>query len=129
MVTPISCKFIPLSVLFNTLDFPVDTLKTIPVQNAFLQELLEIWSEVNFCDQIRTEQQFLEQPIWHNSLIRIEDKPVFYRQLFLCGISKITPLMKDSRNFLSARRAYKHLQSTCYAFEVFWPYICPQTPL
>ena len=78
-----------------------DTLKTIPVQNTFLQELLEIWSEVNFCDQIRTEQQFLEQPIWHNSLIRIEDKPIFYRQLFLCGMSKITHLMKDSRNFLS----------------------------
>ena len=78
-----------------------DTLKTIPVQNTFPQELLEIWSEVNFCDQIRTEQQFLEQPIWHNSLIRIEDKPIFYRQLFLCGISKITHLMKDSRNFLS----------------------------
>ena len=78
-----------------------DTLKTIPVQNTFLQELLEIWSEVNFCDQIRTEQQFLEQPIWHNSLIRTEDKPVFYRQLFLCRISKITHLMKDSRNFLS----------------------------
>ena len=78
-----------------------DTLKRIPVQNTFLQELLEIWSEVNFCDQIRTEQQFLEQPIWHNSLIRIEDKPIFYRQLFLCGISKITHLMKDSRNFLS----------------------------
>ena len=44
-----------------------DTLKTIPVQNTFLQELLEIWSEVNFCDQIRTEQQFLEQPIWHKT--------------------------------------------------------------
>ena len=78
-----------------------DTLKTTPAQNTFLQELLEIWSEVNFGDQIRNEQQFLEQPIWHNSLIRIEDKPIFYTQLFLCGISKITNLMKVSRNFLS----------------------------
>jgi len=78
-----------------------DTLKTIPVQNPFLQERLEMWSEVNFCHQKRNEQQFLEQPIRHNSLIRIEDKPTFYRQLFLCGISKITHLTKDSRNFLS----------------------------
>ena len=26
-----------------------DTQKTIPVQDPFLQELLEIWSELNFC--------------------------------------------------------------------------------
>ena len=50
---------------------------------------------------IKTKQQFLEQPIWHNSLIRTEDKPVFYKQLSLHGITKIAHLMKDSRNFLS----------------------------
>ena len=54
-----------------------DTRKTITVQDPFVQELLEIWSEVNFCKHIKMKQQFLEQPIWHNSLIRIEDKPAF----------------------------------------------------
>ena len=37
-----------------------DTRKTITVQDPFVQELLEIWSEVNFCKHIKTNQQFLE---------------------------------------------------------------------
>ena len=78
-----------------------DTRKTITVQDPFVQELLEIWSEVNFCKHIKTKQQFLEQPIWHNLLIRIEDKPTFNKQLSLHGITKIAHLMKDSHNFLS----------------------------
>ena len=54
----------------------LDTSKLISIQDSFLQEILEIWSEVNFDDKIKTEQQFLEQHIWHNSLIRIENRPV-----------------------------------------------------
>ena len=67
----------------------LDTSKLISVQDSFLQEVLEIWSEVNFDDKIETEQQFLEQHIWHNSLIRIENRPVFYKHLFLHGIAWI----------------------------------------
>ena len=78
----------------------LDTSKLISVQDPFLQEILEIWSEVNFDDKIKTEQQFLEQHVWHNSLIRIENKPVFYKHLFLRGITKVTQFMMDSRSFL-----------------------------
>jgi hypothetical protein len=78
----------------------LDTSKLISVQDPFLQEILEIWSEVNFDDKIETEQQFLEQHIWHNSLIRIENRPVFYKHLFLHGITKVAQLMTDSRSFL-----------------------------
>ena len=77
-----------------------DTLKTISVKDPFLQEIVQIWSEVNFDKQIKTKQQFLELPIWHNSLIRINDKPVFYKHISLRGISKVSHLMKDSRTFL-----------------------------
>ena len=58
------------------------------------------WSEVNFDDKIETEQQFLEQHIWHNSLIRIENRPVFYKHLFLLGITKVAQLMTDLHSFL-----------------------------
>ena len=78
-----------------------DTLKTISVKDPFLQEIVQIWSEVNFDNQIKTKQQFLELPIWHNSLIRINDIPVYYKHIFLRGISKVSHLMKDSRIFLS----------------------------
>ena len=77
-----------------------DISKSISVQDPFLQEILEIWSEINFDAKIKTEQQFLEQHIWHNSLIRIENRPVFYKHLFLHGITKVAHLMTDSRNFL-----------------------------
>ena len=69
--------------------------------NRFLQEIVQIWSEVNFDNQIKTKQQFLELPIWHNSLIRINDNPVYYKHIFLRGISKVSHWMKDSRIFLS----------------------------
>ena len=59
-----------------------DSLKTFPVKNNFTTELLEIWSEVNFEGLIKTKQQFLEQPLWHNSLIRIDNKPIYEKELF-----------------------------------------------
>lgn len=63
--------------------------------------MLEIWSEVNFIEDIKNRQHFLEQPIWHNSLIRIDNKPIFDKQLFLHGVFKIENLMKDNSSYLS----------------------------
>ena len=54
-----------------------DCSQTIPVRNSFIRELLEIWSEVSFEDVIKNRQHFLQQPLWHNSLIRIDNKPIF----------------------------------------------------
>ena len=71
------------------------------VKTIFTRELLEIWSEVNFEDVVKTKEQFLEQPIWHNSLIRIENKPVFNKKLFSLGISKVKDFEKEQYNFLS----------------------------
>ena len=79
-----------------------DCSKTIPLKNLFIRELLETWSEVNFVDVIENKKHFLEQPIWDNSLIRIDNKPVsFDKQLFLHGVYKIKNLMKDSCSYLS----------------------------
>ena len=66
-----------------------------------MQEIVQIWSEVSYDNQIKTKQQLLELPIWHKSLVRINDKPVFYKHIFLRGISRASHLMKDSRTFLS----------------------------
>ena len=96
-----------------------DISKSILVQDPFLQEILEIWSEINFDAKIKTEQQFLEQHIWHNSLIRIENRPVFYKHLFLHGITKVAHLMTDSRSFSPPSRFYQHLQNTNTTHKVF----------
>ena len=55
-----------------------DTAETIHVTNSFISGLLHIWADVNYTSQINTRQQFLEQPLWHNSLIRIGNKPGFF---------------------------------------------------
>ena len=78
-----------------------DSLKTISVKAIFTRELREIWPELNFKDVVKTKEQFLELPIWHNSLIRIENKPVFNEKLFSLGISKVKDFEKEQYNFLS----------------------------
>ena len=44
---------------------------------------------------------FLSLPIWHNSLIRIDNKPVFYQPWYSKGIRKVGDLLKDRNAFLS----------------------------
>ena len=82
----------------------IDSLKTFSVKNKFTKKMLEIWSEVNFEGVIKTKQQFLVQPLWHNSLIRIIDnKPIIgllSEKLFLRGISNVKDLMKEPCKFL-----------------------------
>ena len=76
------------------------TSKLISVQDPFLLEILEIWSEVNFDEKIETEHHFLVQHGWHNSLIRIKNRPVFYKYFFLHEITKVAQLMTDARSCL-----------------------------
>ena len=63
---------------------------TIRVSDRFIKEILAIWTEVNFEDSITSENQFLYQNIWHNSLIRIGVGPIFYKEWYLKGITKNT---------------------------------------
>jgi len=51
-----------------------DSKKSIKVSDVFLEEILEIWAEVNFEQQLVSLEHFQEQNPWHNSLIRIETK-------------------------------------------------------
>ena len=68
---------------------------------SFLREILTIWSEINFEDKITSEEQFLDQCLWYNSLIRIDNRPIFYKEWFIKGITKVKHLKDDSNNFLS----------------------------
>ena len=58
-----------------------DTLSTITTSDAFLKEPLEIWAEVNFEPEIASKEHFLDQQPWHNSLIKIANKTVFFSKL------------------------------------------------
>ena len=66
--------------------------------------MLDIWAELNFESQITSINNFFEQSLWHNSLIRIAKKPVLFKEWLSKGISKVKHLLKSGTNtFLSLR--------------------------
>ncbi|KAL9982000.1 hypothetical protein ACROYT_G010777 [Oculina patagonica] len=76
-------------------------IKKFQIKDTFIKEVLTIWSDVNFEDEIKSENQFLNQNLWHNSVIRIDDRPVFYSECYHKGITKVKHLKDGSNNFLS----------------------------
>ena len=79
-----------------------DTLDLTKVSDDFFRELLEIWGEINFENQITSENHLLDQPLWYNTLIRVDDKPGFFKEWFAKGITKVRHLLRMGTNtFLS----------------------------
>ena len=66
-----------------------DILESVKVTDPFLKEILEIWVEVNYEHHITSEVQFQEQNLWFNSLIRIGNKPVLFKDWLAKGITKV----------------------------------------
>ena len=75
-----------------------DTKKSIKVSDVLIEEILEIWAEVNFEQQLASLEHFQEQNLWHNSLIRIENKPIFFKDWCSKGITKVKHLQKPECN-------------------------------
>ncbi len=70
--------------------------------SPFLKEILKIWVELNYQDQITSVDSFLAQSLWHNSLIRIMDKTIYYKNWHLLGINYVNQIIKEKPNvFLS----------------------------
>ena len=59
-----------------------DTKKEVRATDPFLKEILEYWAEINFVDQVSSDIAFQEQFLWFNSLIRIDNKPIFLKSGF-----------------------------------------------
>ena len=78
-----------------------DTIENLKIKNCFIKETLLIWAEVNFDEHIMSEKSFLEQSLWNNSLIRIHNCPIFYREWFERGVTKVKHLKDTSSNFLA----------------------------
>jgi len=67
-----------------------------------LKELLRIWAEVNFEPEITLKDHFLDQQLWHNSLIKTANKTVFFKKnWFTKGITQGKHLLGPDNNFLS----------------------------
>ena len=88
-----------------------DTLTTITTSDVFLKELLGIWAEVNFEPEIMSREHFLDQQLWHNSVIKIANKTVFLKNWFTKGITRVKQLLGSDNTFLS-------LNDSCCKYEI-----------
>ena len=74
-----------------------DDVVSLGIEEPFTKELIETWSRLNFKKQL---SNFGETPIWYNSLIRINNKPIYYRSWFSAGISLVSHLLGEDSLFL-----------------------------
>ena len=58
-----------------------DSRNIIKVSDPFFQEILEIRSEENNEQKIISDHHLQSSPLWYNSLIRVENRPVLFKRL------------------------------------------------
>ena len=86
---------------FTATSIEKDLQGYVQAEDAFLLEVVQIWAEINFENKIGSYNHFLSTNLWHNSLIRVEGRPIFFKEWSSKGIHKVSHLMKDSNSFLS----------------------------
>ena len=55
-------------------------LQNFEIKDKFVKEVMKIWTEINFEVTLRSFEDFSKQYLWNNSLIRIENKSVYFRK-------------------------------------------------
>jgi len=78
-----------------------DLLKIIKTIDTFTSEILHIWAETSFKASISSIDQLKAQSLWHNSLLRVGNKPIYCRSWSLKEVNKVGYLMNDPNSFLS----------------------------
>ena len=58
------------------------------VANCFWRDVLNTWSDYMFCKPVN-KGTILNQPIWLNTNVRLDDKPLFNKRAMECGLVKI----------------------------------------
>ena len=74
------------------------------VKENFLQELIEIWADFNYRDSFDSQRDFSGSLIWNNSLVRIVDKAIFYKNWAKAGVENIKDLMNDEYEVTTCRK-------------------------
>ena len=64
-------------------------------------EILLLWAENKTCvGKVNSLDHFVFWPLWHNSMIGIEDKPIFHQSWYSKGIYTVE-WFKDQKALLS----------------------------
>ena len=75
-----------------------DDVASLGIEDPFTKELIETWSLLNFKKQL---SNFGITPILYNSLIRIDNKPIHYRNWSTAGIYFVNDLLEEDSQFLT----------------------------
>ena len=66
-----------------------DLSKYINVPDLFIAEIVQIWAETSFDDSVRSIDHLFTLNLWHNSLIKVGNKPIDYKSWSAKGIQKV----------------------------------------
>ena len=84
--------------LLITGNLNVNDAAALEIDDPFTKELIEIWSCLNFKKQ---PPDFSNIPIWHNSFVRIDNKPICYKNWYKAGIHFRNHLLDENFHFLT----------------------------
>ena len=79
---------------------PKDARK-LNIEDDFIQELIELWTDLNYRDSFASQANFSAGYIWNNSMIRIAGKTIFYKHWANAGVMKINDLMTSDSRIIS----------------------------
>ena len=73
------------------------------IKDDFIKEVFDIWADLQYQNVIESFDDFLEQNLWNNSLVRIDDKPICFQEWIKQGIGKVKDFTKQDNveKFLS----------------------------
>ena len=75
-------------------------VRLLNLRDPFLAEIMEYWTTLNYKEN---NLDFTSAQIWQNSLIRIENKPIFYKSWFTAGVKDVKDILDTDGNSKSAR--------------------------
>ena len=78
-----------------------DLSKHFKISDTFISEILRIWTDIKYEDNIYSIEQLKAQNLWQNSLIRVGNKSIHYKSRSSKGVGNVGHLMKDSTHFIS----------------------------
>lgn len=64
------------------------------LRDPFLTEIIEHWTSFNYREK---NLDFNSTGIWHNSLIRIDNRPFFYTSWLKAGVKEVRHLLKQDQ--------------------------------
>jgi len=70
-------------------------------KDDFIQELIELWTDLNYRDSFASQANFSVGHIWNNSMIRIASKIIFYKHWANAGVMKMNDLMTSDSRIIS----------------------------